>query len=76
MWLFISWWFEIDRSTHAVKEWLPLSAAAAAISFVITFVMRVPPEQTIVASALGGIMVFSVLLFRSFGKDDNNVLKI
>jgi hypothetical protein len=38
--------------------------------------MRVPPEQTIVASALGGIMVFSVLLFRSFGKDDNNVLKI
>lgn len=46
---------------------------AAAISFVIAFIMHVPAEQTIVASALGSIMVFSVLLFRSFGKDDDKI---
>ena len=69
--LLFSWWLEIDRSTSAIKEWLPLSAAAAAISFVIAFVMHVPPEQTIVASIMGGILVFSGLLFRSFGKEDD-----
>jgi hypothetical protein len=45
--------------------------AAAAISFVIAFVMHVPPEQTIVASIMGGILVFSGLLFRSFGKEED-----
>ena len=46
-----------------------------AISFVIAFIMHVPAEQTIVASALGSIMVFSALLFRSFGKDDDKISK-
>ena len=39
------------------------------ISFVITFVLHVPLAQTVAASALAGIMVFSGLLFRSFGRD-------
>jgi hypothetical protein len=51
-------------------------AAAAAISFVIAFVMHALAEQTIVASALGSIMVFSALLFRSFGKDDDKIENI
>ena len=50
-------------------------AAAAAISFVIAFVMHALAEQTIVASALS-IMVFSALLFRSFGKDDDKIENI
>jgi hypothetical protein len=33
--------------------------------------MHVPPEQTIVASIMGGILVFSGLLFRSFGKEED-----
>jgi hypothetical protein len=37
--------------------------------------MHVPPEQTIVASVMGGILVFSGLLFRSFGKDDDKYRK-
>jgi hypothetical protein len=60
---------KLDRATSAVREWLPLASAAAAISFIVAFIMRVPLEQTLVASALAAILVFSGLLFRSFGKD-------
>jgi hypothetical protein len=35
----------------------------------------VPAEQTIVASVMGVILVFSGLLFRSFGKDDDKYRK-
>jgi hypothetical protein len=37
--------------------------------------MHVTAEQTIVASVMGGILVFSGLLFRSFGKDDDKYRK-
>ena len=58
-----------DRSSNAVKVWMPLSVISAAITFVIAFVMRIPQEQTIAASALAAIIVFSGLLLRSYGKD-------
>jgi hypothetical protein len=58
-----------DRSSDAVRVWMPLAVVAAAIAFVIAFVMRVPQEQTILAAGLAAIIVFSGLLFRSFGKD-------
>ncbi len=58
-----------DRSSNAVRVWMPLAAIAAAITFVIAFVMRIPQEQTIASSALVAIIVFTGLLFRSFGKD-------
>lgn len=57
-----------DRSSSAVRVWMPMAAIAAAITFVIAFVMRIPQEQTIAASALAAAIVFSGLLFRSFGK--------
>jgi hypothetical protein len=60
---------EEDRSSNAVRVWLPLGAVAAAITFIIAFIMRIPQEQTIAASALAGMLVFSGFLFRSFGKD-------
>lgn len=58
-----------NRSTHAVRNWFPLSMAAAATTFVIMFVMRVPQEQTIIATVLVGVLVFSGFLFRSLGVD-------
>ena len=58
-----------DRSSNAVRVWMPLGAVAAAITFMIAFIMRIPQEQTIAASALAGILVFSAFLFRSFGKE-------
>ena len=64
-----------DRSSNAVRVWMPLGAVAAAITFVIAFVMRIPQEQTIAASALAAIMVFSGLFFRSFGKDKEKYQK-
>jgi hypothetical protein len=64
-----------DRSSNAVKVWMPLSAVAAAITFVIAFVMRIPQEQTSAASALAAIMIFSGFLFRSFGRDKEKYRK-
>jgi hypothetical protein len=58
-----------DRTSNAVTVWMPLAAIAAAITFVIAFVMQIPQEQTIATSALSAIIVFSALLFRSLGKD-------
>jgi hypothetical protein len=57
-----------DRSSNVVRVWMPLSVISAAITFVIAFVMRIPQEQTIAASALAAIIVFGSLLFRSYGK--------
>ncbi|HEY7108481.1 MAG TPA: hypothetical protein VH415_03540 [Nitrososphaeraceae archaeon] len=57
------------RSSDAVRVWMPLAAAAAAISFVISFVIGVPPQQAITATALAAILVFSGLLFSSFGRN-------
>jgi hypothetical protein len=57
-----------DRSSNVVSVWMPLSVISAAITFVIAFVMRIPQEQTIAASALAAIIVFGSLLFRSYGK--------
>ena len=64
-----------DRSSNAIRVWMPLGAVAAAITFMIAFIMRVPQEQTIAASALAGILVFSGFLFRSFGKEKGKYRK-
>ena len=61
-----------DRASTAVRVWMPIAAVAAAITFVIAFVMRIPQQQTIAASALAAIIVFSGLLFRSYGRDKTN----
>ena len=61
-----------DRSSTAVRVWMPMAAVAAAITFVIAFVMRIPQQQTIAASALAAVIVFSGLLFRSYGIDKTN----
>ena len=61
-----------DRASTAVRVWMPIAAVAAAITFVIAFVMRIPQWETIVASALAAIIVFSGLLFRSYGRDKTN----
>jgi hypothetical protein len=60
---------KLYRASSTVRQWLPSASAAAAVSFIVAFVMRIPLEQIIVASALAAIIVFSGLLFRSFGKD-------
>ena len=57
------------RSSEAIKYWIPLALVAAGIVFVIAFILSLPLDRTVVASALAAIMVFSGLFFRSFGKD-------
>jgi uncharacterized membrane protein len=58
----------LDRSSVALKKWLPLSIAAAAISLITALLLNVPLGKTIVAIALTGVLIFSGFLLRSFGK--------
>jgi hypothetical protein len=64
-----------DTSTEAVRLWMPLGAIAAAVTFVIAFVAGISQQQTIAATALAGILIFSGFLFRSFGKDKERYQK-
>ena len=64
-----------NRSSEAVRNWVPLAAVAAGIVFVVSFVMGLPPDRIIVASALAAVMVFSGFFFRSFGKDSDTYKK-
>ena len=57
----------MDRSSVALKKWLPLSIAAA-ISLITALLLNVPLGKTIVAIALTGVLIFSGFLLRSFGK--------
>ena len=64
-----------DRSSDAIRYWIPLAAIAAGIVFVIAFMLRLPSDRAIVASALAATMVFSGFFFRSYGKDKDNYKK-
>jgi hypothetical protein len=64
-----------NRSSEAVRNWVPLAAVAAGIVFVLSFVLGLPPERTVAASTLAAIMVFSGFFFRSFGKDSDTYKK-
>jgi len=58
----------LDRSSVAIKKWLPLSLAGAAISLITVLVFHVPIGRAIVAIALVVVLIFSGFLFRSFGR--------
>ncbi|MGC2669347.1 MAG: hypothetical protein WA220_09220 [Candidatus Nitrosopolaris sp.] len=58
----------MDRSTVAIKKWLPFSLIGAAISLVTALVLHAPLGKTIVAIALTVVLIFSGFLLRSFGK--------
>lgn len=60
----------MTRTPSAIKTWLPLSLAAGAITFMmISIFTSIPFERALVGSALTAILVFSGILFRSFGKE-------
>ena len=60
----------MTRTISAIKTWLPLSLAAGAITFMmISIFTSIPFERALVGSALTAILVFSGILFRSFGKE-------
>jgi hypothetical protein len=59
-----------DRSSTAIRYWIPLAVAAAAITFVLTIILtHLTLERNIVGSAIAGAIVFSGFFFRSVGKD-------
>jgi hypothetical protein len=61
---------KVIRSSSAIKIWLPLSLVAGAITFLMISVLSsIPLERAIVGSALTAVLVFSGMLFRSFGKE-------
>lgn len=58
----------MDRMKEAMTKWLPYSAMAAGISFVVGFILHVPPPQVITSVGLSAILVFSGLAMRSYGR--------
>ncbi|HSF51665.1 MAG TPA: hypothetical protein VLA74_12965 [Nitrososphaeraceae archaeon] len=60
------------RKEEAIRKWFPIAAIVAGVSFVITFLLNLPIERVIAATALAGIMVFSGFFFRSFGRDQED----
>ncbi|MDQ6668330.1 MAG: hypothetical protein M3Y53_08920 [Thermoproteota archaeon] len=50
------------RSSAAIKKWLPLSLAGAAISLITALVFHVPIGRAIVAIALVVVLIFSGFL--------------
>ena len=60
----------MDRSSVAIKKWLPLSLAGAAISLITALVFHVHIGRAIVAIALVVVLIFSGFLFRSFGRGE------
>ncbi|MFB5598883.1 MAG: hypothetical protein ACE5SW_01465 [Nitrososphaeraceae archaeon] len=60
------------RTDEAIKKWFPLAAISAGVTFVVTFILNLPVERVIAATALVGVMVFSGFFFRSFGKEKEN----
>lgn len=58
-----------NRHRDAIKIWIPLSAAGALISFIISFIMHVPLRQMVFAIIFTAALVFSGYFFRSFGRD-------
>lgn len=59
----------MDRGRMAVTKWIPYSSAGAAISFVAGFVLGLPPAQVIVSAAMTATLIFSGLLFQSYGRE-------
>jgi len=58
----------LDRSSLAIKKWLPYSLVGAAISLVTALVFHVPAGKIIVAITLAGVLIFSGFFLRSYGK--------
>ena len=66
-----------DRSSTAIRHWIPLAVATAAITFVLTIALtHLAFERNIVGSAIAGSLVFSGFFFRSFGKDKEKYRKL
>jgi hypothetical protein len=61
----------LDKSSLAIKRWLPYSLVGAAISFVTALVFHVSLSKTIGAMALAMVLIFSGFLLRSFGKGED-----
>ncbi|MGA8084418.1 MAG: hypothetical protein WB988_21400 [Candidatus Nitrosopolaris sp.] len=58
----------MDRSSLAIRRWLPYSLVGAAISLVTALVFHISLAKTVVAMALATVLIFSGFLLRSFGK--------
>ena len=59
----------VDRARAAVTKWVPYGSAGAAISLVVGFIFNLPPAQVIVSAAMTATLIFSGLLFQSYGRE-------
>ena len=58
----------VDRARLAVTRWIPLSSVGAAISFVVGFILNLPPTQVIISAAMTATLIFSGFAMQSYGR--------
>ena len=56
-----------DRPSNAVTYWMPFAVFASAIVFVIAFMLRLPPDRTIIVSALAAGYGFQRIFYQIVG---------
>jgi hypothetical protein len=66
-----------ERSSVAIRHWIPLAVATSAITFMLTSALtHLAFERNIVGSVIAGAIVFSGFFFRSVGKDKEMYKKL
>jgi hypothetical protein len=64
---------KMDRTRLALTNWIPFSAAGAAISFVIGFVLHLPQMQIILSTSITAALVFGGLAMNSYSREKESV---
>jgi hypothetical protein len=59
----------MERMSHAIIRWLPISAIAARIAMMASLLLNLSAAKIITAAVASGAMTFSAFLMRSYGKE-------
>ena len=59
----------MERMSHAITSWLPVSVVAAGIAMMAGSLLNLPVAKIITAAVTSGAVIFSAFLVRSYGKE-------
>jgi hypothetical protein len=63
----------MERMSHAIIRWLPISAIAARIAMMAGSLLNQPVAKIITAAVTSGAVIFSAFLMRSYGKEKEHM---
>jgi hypothetical protein len=59
----------MERMSHAITSWLPVSVVAAGIAMMAGSLLNLPVAKIITAAVTSGAVIFSAFLMGSYGKE-------